>query len=57
MCVKASGVIGEGSDNCLIVEEFKAKKRGICCAVYGKLLKLKRGRSRSSFFICSRVKL
>ena len=42
MCkrVKASGVIGEGSDSFPIVEEFEAKKREIRCAVYCKLLKL-----------------
>ena len=40
MCVKASGVIGEGSDSFPIVEEIEAKKRGIRCAVYIKLLKL-----------------
>ena len=40
MFVKASGVIGEGSDSFPIVEEFEAKKRGICCGVYFKLLKL-----------------
>ena len=38
--MKASGVIGEGSDSFPIVEEFEAKKRGIRCAVYYKLLKL-----------------
>ena len=37
---KVSGVIGEGSDNFPIVEEIEAKKRGIRCAVYSKLLKL-----------------
>ena len=40
MCVKASGVIGEGSNSFPIVEEFEAKKRGVCCAVCCKLLKL-----------------
>ena len=40
MCVKASGVNGEGSDSFPIVEEFEAKKRGIRCAVCCKLLKL-----------------
>ena len=40
MCVKACGVIGEGSDSFRIVEEFEAKKRRIRCAVYYKLLKL-----------------
>ena len=39
-CVKASGVIGEGSDSFPIVEEFEAKKSGIPCAVYCKILKL-----------------
>ena len=38
--MKASGVIGEGSDSFPIVEEFEAKKKGIRCAVYSKLLKL-----------------
>ena len=38
MCVKASSVIGEGLDSFPIVEEFEAKKRGIRCAVYCKLL-------------------
>ena len=38
--MKASGVIGEGSDSFPIVEEFEVKKRRICCAVYCKLLKL-----------------
>ena len=40
MCVKASGVIGEGSQSFPILEKFEAKKRGIFCAVYRKLLKL-----------------
>ena len=40
MCVKVSGVIGEGSDSFPIVEGLEAKKRGIRCAVYCKLLKL-----------------
>ena len=40
MCAKASGVIGEGSDSFLIVEEFEATKRAIRCAVYCKLSKL-----------------
>ena len=39
-CVKASGVIEEGSDSFPIVEEIEAKKRGFRCAVYIKLLKL-----------------
>ena len=38
--VEASGVIGEGSDSFPIVEEIEAKKRGIRCAFYSKLLKL-----------------
>ena len=38
--MKASGVIGKGSDSFPRVEGFEAKKRGICCAVYYKLLKL-----------------
>ena len=38
--MKASGVIGGGSASFLIVKEFEAKKRGIRCAVYCKLLKL-----------------
>ena len=37
---KASGVIGEGLDSFPIVEEIEAKKRGIRCVVYSKLLKL-----------------
>ena len=40
MCVKASGVIWEGLNSFPIVEEFEAKRRGIRCAVYFKLLKL-----------------
>ena len=39
MC-KANGVIGESSDSFPIVEEYEAKKKGIHCAVYCKLLKL-----------------
>ena len=46
MCVKASGVIGEGTDSFPIVEEFEAKKRGIRCAVYFKLLKLTVGSTK-----------
>ena len=42
--MKASGVIGEDSDSFPIVEEIKAKKRGIRCAVYIKLLKLTQAR-------------
>ena len=42
MCVKASGVIGEGSDSFHRVEEFEAKKREIRCAVYCKHSKLTR---------------
>ena len=38
--MKARDVIGEGSDSFPIVEEFEAKKRGIRCSVYCKLLKL-----------------
>ena len=38
--MKASGVIGEGSDSFPIVEEIEAKKRGIRCVVCIKLLKL-----------------
>ena len=38
--MKASGVIVEGSDSFPIVEEVEAKKRGMRCAVYYKLLKL-----------------
>ena len=40
--MEASGVIWEGSDSFPIVEEIEAKKRGIRCAVYSKLLKLTR---------------
>ena len=38
--MKASGVIGEGSNSFPILEEFEAKKKGIRCAVYCKPLKL-----------------
>ena len=38
--MKDSGVIGEGSHSFPIVKEFEAKKRGIRCDVYCKLLKL-----------------
>ena len=38
--MKASGVIGEGSNSFPIAKEFEAKKRGIRCAIYCKLLKL-----------------
>ena len=38
--MKASGVIGKGSDGFPIVWRIEAKKRGIRCAVYIKLLKL-----------------
>ena len=51
---KASGVIGEGSDSFPIVEEIEAKKRGIRCAVYSKLLKLTLmilGKAVTSFYI------
>ena len=33
MCVKASCVIGEGSDSFPMVEEFEAKKKGIRCGL------------------------
>ena len=38
--MKASGVIGKGSDSFPIVKKIEAKKRGIRCAVYYKPLKL-----------------
>ena len=50
---KASGVIEEGSDSFPIVEEIDAKKRGICCAVYSKPLKLTLKGIPKSFFLKS----
>ena len=38
--MKVSDVIREGLDSFTIVKEIEAKKRGICCAVYFKFLKL-----------------